>query len=276
MILSAVPTADPTDLPTSDPSSMPSSDPTALPTQSPTDSEGACDQMVIEQAIEARVTNLLQTSDSLLIALPNICAEAFRIAITSLSADVSAWPRAWCLAVDVSVLSLLDDDAPTRRRLLNDAFVITAAFSYGEALDAVISEYTNSEVSDEFRIALASLMVSDEFIASDEDIGDVVVNDAVVIGASDASGTSSTSGDTLSQLEWVIVAFAGAVVLLLFISLWVILRNRGAKQAMQQNIEMLGAISPGVTPGMTPGKNEGGGQTEAGGAMPTDGDVSCV
>merc|ERR1719469_1742894 len=257
MILSAVPTADPTDLPTSDPtalptalltsepsalptsepSSMPSSDPTALPTQSPTDSEGACDQMVIEQTIEARVTNLLQTSDSLLIALPNICEEAFRIAITSLSADVSAWPRAWCLAVDVSVLSLLDDDAPTRRRLLNDAFVITAAFSYGEALDAVISEYTNSEVSDEFRIALASLMVSDEFIASDEDIGDVEVKDAVnseTVVVSDGLATSLTSGESLSQLGWIIVAFAAGVVLLCFISFWMILRKCGAKTARNQ------------------------------------------
>jgi len=271
MIPSAVPTADPTAYPTNDPSSMPSSDPTALPTQSPTFPEGACDQMTIEQTIEARVTNLLQTDDSSLIALSSICEEAFRIAIVSLSADVSAWASEWCFTADVSVRSLLDDDTSTRRRLLNDAFLITAFFGYGEALDVEISKYANSEVADEFGIALASLMVSDEFIALDEDIGDVEVKDAVnseTAVASDGLATSLTSGESLSQLGWIIVAFAAGVVLLCFISFWLILRKCGAKTARNQEMEMVAAVTPGLTPGTTPG----GGQTEAG-AMSNDGDV---
>jgi len=235
---------------------IPSTVPTAYPTSDPilsADPEVACDDMVIEQEIEARVTNLLQTSESSLITLSSICEEAFRITAVSLSAEVVAWPSEWCLTADVRV-RVLDDDA----------FLITVVFSYGEALDADISKHTKSEVSDEFRAWLASLMVSDGFITSNEDIEDVVVKDAVnseTAVVSDGLATSLTSGDTLSQLGWIIVTFAAVVVLLIFASFWLILRNCGAKQA-KKDIEMLGVISADVNSGKTPATSEGGGQTE--------------
>lgn len=71
--------------------------------------------------------------------------------------------------------------------------------------------------------------------------------DPTIEFASAGLETNLTDGDTLSQLGWVLVAFAAGALLLSFGGFWLCLRHCAGKQA-KQDVDMLSGITPGLTP----------------------------